>query len=346
MDTKYANRHLSVMELEQTFGNIRSIHRNRKMTITQLSDYKRIFQEYGFEGLKDLQPIEDINNSITPQVTDEMILALSYENPSCGNLMLSNMFALQGFGVSPAAIQSVFNKNGMTCGYDRILKLEGKAIRENIVLTDKQIALIEQTNPCFTERNNESSRPGEVLAQDTIYLGTYRMGKIYLQAVVDTYGSYAFGFLHSCKAPEYAVAVLHNAVIPFYREKGLAVDTILTDSGREYCGRETHPFELYLALNNIEHKNNKEHRSNKESGHGQTNGFLERFKKTALKEFFQKILKGSYKDIKNLQADFDNWLVYYNNERPHRGYRNLGQCPVDTINKYMALISGNSTSPE
>ena len=44
------------------------------------------------------------------------------------------------------------------------------------------------------------------------------VGKVYLHAVVDTYGSYAFGFLHVSKQPEAAVAVLHNDVLPFYRE--------------------------------------------------------------------------------------------------------------------------------
>ena len=40
---------------------------------------------------------------------------------------------------------------------------------------------------------------------------------LYLHAVVDTYGSYAFGFLHTSKQPEAAVAVLHNHALPFYR---------------------------------------------------------------------------------------------------------------------------------
>ena len=30
--------------------------------------------------------------------------------------------------------------------------------------------------------------------------------------------SYAFGFLHVSKQPETAVAVLHNEVLPFYRD--------------------------------------------------------------------------------------------------------------------------------
>lgn len=37
--------------------------------------------------------------------------------------------------------------------------------------------------------------------------------------VVDTYGSTAFGFLHTSKQPKAAVAVLRHDVLPFYRER-------------------------------------------------------------------------------------------------------------------------------
>ena len=47
-------------------------------------------------------------------------------------------------------------------------------------------------------------------------VGTLKgIGRVYLHAVVDTFGSYAFGFLHVSKQPEAAVAVLHNDVLPF-----------------------------------------------------------------------------------------------------------------------------------
>lgn len=42
------------------------------------------------------------------------------------------------------------------------------------------------------------------------------IGKVCLHAVVDSYSSYAFGFLHVSKQPEAAVTVLHNDVLPFY----------------------------------------------------------------------------------------------------------------------------------
>ena len=73
---------------------------------------------------------------------------------------------------------------------------------------------------------------------------------------MDTYGSYAFGFLHLSKQPEAAVAVLLGEVLPFYRRLKLSVKAILTEkailtdpanpscNGREFCGSERHPYEL------------------------------------------------------------------------------------------------------
>ena len=36
-----------------------------------------------------------------------------------------------------------------------------------------------------------------------------------------------------------------------------------------------------------------------------------------------------------LQADLDAWLVHYNTERPHLGYRNQGRRPIETINQFV-----------
>ena len=100
-----------------------------------------------------------------------------------------------------------------------------------------QVAQIEAANPPFRERHVESSRPGELLAQDTFYVGHLKgVGKLYLHTVVDTYGSVAFGYLYSGKLPQAAAAELHHDVLPFYARRRLAVSAVLTDNGREFCG--------------------------------------------------------------------------------------------------------------
>ncbi len=43
--------------------------------------------------------------------------------------------------------------------------------------------------------------------------------------------------------------------------------------------------------------------------------------------------------VEELQADLDQWLVYYNTERPHHGYRNMGKRPNDTVELYLQARS-------
>lgn len=127
------------------------------------------------------------------------------------------------------------------------------------------------------------------------------------------------------------MSVIHNDVLPFYKERGIDVKAILTDNGREFCGRDTHPYELYLALNDIEHRRTKI-RSPK------TNGFAERFNRTALDEFFRSAFREKfYESVEELQNDLDEWLYYYNYERPHLGYRNMGKRPADTVEQFLKL---------
>lgn len=40
--------------------------------------------------------------------------------------------------------------------------------------------------------------------------------------------------------------------------------------------------------------------------------------------------------VEALQADLDAWLVHYNTERPHLGYRNMGRRPVETIMSFVS----------
>ena len=69
-----------------------------------------------------------------------------------------------------------------------------------------------------------------------------------------------------------------------------------------------------------------------------TNGFVERFNRTVLDEFFRGILRRKfYPTLKELQKDLDEWMNYYNTDRPHLGYRNNGKTPITAFNHYKEL---------
>ena len=328
-EKKLVRFRLSVLQLAEALGNVSEACRRRGISRSRFYEYKRRFQTHGLEGLVDLPPVHKTHPMTTPPETVDKILALSLEHPMWGCVRLSNQLRLAGISVSSPTIQKILIKHGMASRYDRLLKLEEQAAGHQIDLTAEQIAAIEKANPCFRERHVESSRPGELLAQDTFYVGTLKgVGKVYLQAVVDTYGSYAFGYLHTAKVPEHAALVLHNDVLPQYRRWGLEVKAVLTDNGREFCGTESHPYELYLALNDIEHRTTRVRSP-------RTNGFVERFNRTVLDEFFRPAFRRRfYESVEALQKDLDKWLHHYNHERPHQGYRNMGARPIDTVMRF------------
>jgi hypothetical protein len=329
---RIARHRLSVLELAEALQSVSAACRQRGMTRTQFYDYRRRFELQGLEGLKDLPPIHKSHPQTTPPETVERILALSLAHPAWGCCRLEAHLKLDGVSVSSPTIQSILIKHEMGTRFQRLLKLEDQAATEGFELTPEQIRAVEKANPAFRERHIESTRPGELLAADTFFVGSFKgVGKVYLHTVVDTYGSYAFGFLHTSKVPEAAVSTLHNDALPFYAERAIPVAALLTDNGREFCGTPAHPYEVYLALNGIEHRRTRVRSP-------QTNGFVERFQRTAKEEFFEVALRETfYESVEALQTDFDAWLSHYNTERPHLGYRNRGKRPIDTVNAYLPV---------
>jgi transposase InsO family protein len=101
---------------------------------------------------------------------------------------------------------------------------------------------------------------------------------------------------------------------------------ILTDRGSEYCGnREYHEYQLYLAVENIDHSKTK-------AKSPQSNGICERFQKTMLNEFYQVTFrKKLYSSIEELQKDADQWIKEYNEQRPHSGKYCFGKTPMQTF---------------
>ena len=328
---KLAAHRLSVLELARELGNVTEACRRRGLDRTSFYEWRRRFQTHGFEGLKDLPPVHKSHPQTTPPETVQRLQELALEHPAYGCNRLEALLALEGRRVSAITIQKILNDNGLGTRYERWLALEKTHASSQIELSAEQTAFLEKANPCFRERHVESTAPGELLCADTFFVGTLKgIGKVYLHAVVDTFGSYAFGFLHVSKQPEAAVAVLHNEVLPFYRQLEMPVKAVLTDNGREFCGSDNHPYELYLDLSGIEHPRTKI-RSPK------TNGFVERFNGTVLEEFFRvKLRETFYESVEALQADLDAWLRYYNTERPHLGYRNQGRRPIETVHLFVS----------
>jgi transposase InsO family protein len=187
----------------------------------------------------------------------------------------------------------------------------------------------------FRCRHVEASQPGELLNQDTFYWGTLKgVGKVYVQVVLDVFCSFAFAKVYTSKMPVTACDLLYDRVLPFYEALGVALGAILTDNGREYCGRrDQHPFELLLAMDGIEHRTTQIRSP-------RTNGFVERMNRTLLDECFRVAGRTTwYLEPAEIQRDLDRFLEYYNLQRSHQGYRLGGRTPAQALQEALGVAA-------
>lgn len=325
---KIARRKLSLLQLSQELGNVSKACRVMGYSRQQFYEIRRNFQLYGAEGLLDRLPgAKGPHPNRVEEAVERAILEHSLAHPTHGAQRVADELRLRGVLVSSGGVRGVWGRHQLSTKHERLLKLETTARERSLELSPEQIRLLERYSPEFRERHIEVRRTGELVAVDTFFVGTLKgVGKVYLQTALDCFSRFAFARLHTSKLPVTAVETLNNHVLPFFEEHGARIETLLSDNGREFCGRpDTHPYELFLQLEEIEHRTTKVRRP-------QSNGFIERFHRTLLDEHLRVAGRTKwYESIEEMQTDLDAWLETYNTKRPHQGRGMKGSTPLQVF---------------
>ncbi|MFN2246396.1 MAG: IS481 family transposase [Candidatus Promineifilaceae bacterium] len=319
---------IGLLNLADELGNVSQACRIMGLSRDTFYRYKAAVDDGGVDALIDRdrrQP--NLKNRVDEQ-TEAAVVAYAIEEPAHGQVRASNELRKRGVFISPSGVRCVWLRHQLARFKDRLRALEEKMAKESLILTESQIQALERKKQDDEACGEiETAHPGYLGAQDTFYVGTLKgVGRIYQQTFIDTYAKVGFAKLYTTKTPITAADLLNDRVLPFYEEHQLPLLRILTDRGTEYCGKaETHDYQLYLAINDIDHTRTK-------ARSPQTNGICERFHKTVLQEFYQVTFrKKIYRDIETLQADLDKWLYKYNYERTHQGKMCCGRTPMETL---------------
>jgi transposase InsO family protein len=101
-------------------------------------------------------------------------------------------------------------------------------------------------------------------------------------------------------------------------------EELISDNGAEFGGKnlkepKEHPFERMLLEMGIKHRYTRPYRP-------QTNGKVERFWRTIETDLLEDM---AFDSLEQLQDELEQYLYYYNHERPHQGIN--GQSPIQFL---------------
>jgi len=317
-----------LLNLAESLGHVSKACKIMGVSRDTFYRYQELESEGGLDALiNKSRRVPNEKNRVDEQ-TEKAVIDYAIAQPAHGQHRTSYVLRKLATFISGSGVRSVWHRHNLENFKKRLKALEAKVAEENIILTDAQVAALEKKKQDDIACGEiETAHPGYLGSQDRFYVGNLKgVGRIYQQTFVDTYSKVAFCKLYTTKTPITAADHLNDKVLPYFEEQELPMLRILTDRGTEYCGKvEQHDYQLYLAINDIEHTKTK-------AMSPQTNGICERFHKTILNEFYQVTFrKKLYSSLEELQTDLDEWMDYYNNNRTHQGKMCCGRTPFETL---------------
>jgi transposase InsO family protein len=311
-------RRVRVLDYAAEIGNVAETCRVFGISRKTFYEWRNVAERYGLEALMPKSRRRPQLPNATPTHVIQELLAIAVAEPTLGCRQLADRLADRGYLVSKTTVQKLLVNHDLGRRYQRVARAAALA-----ALVTGLVA--QPVNEEIFGFCHWASRPGELVAVDSFYIGNLKgVGKLYQLTAIDTATRWAM--IHIVLGP---VTAAHTArfidqVQRRWRRMGWPVRTVLSDNGPEYHQR----FRRHLATRGIAHQAIPARSPNH-------NAVCERFHGTALQECWRPAFhRRRFGTIRQLQAEADAWLIRYNTRRRNHGDFMRGRTPRQVLDEH------------
>ena len=295
-------KRLKWFEYYKKTNNARKTCRYFGVSPTTFYKWKKRYEKYGIEGLKDKskRPHRVRKPQIEPEV-EELIITIREKYPTWSKEKISSFLEKYlGIKISPSTIYRVLKRYGLI---ERTRKLRSDYKKRK-----------QKGKKNRTRRGLKADKPGTILI-DVKYL--YWCSRTFYQfTAIDKFTRMGFAKVYSTKSSRSAKRFFQELekYFPF------KIERVQTDNGGEFLGE----LEEYLKDRGIEHYFSYP-RSPK------TNAHVERFIQTVEKELW--MIEGTEPTVEEMNEKLFRYLKIYNSLRPHKSLNY--KTPVEKFKEFV-----------
>jgi len=318
LEDKVHTFRLHALHRAEVLGNVTATCRELGISRTVFYRWRSRLKQYGVDGLHPTRRSASRGRPPALSLQDKQsILALAVGYPARGPLFYAYLLAQQSRHLSPSTIYRALKRAGLGTRVERMALLERHSARRAGLLTERTRRQLQKARRLG--RHVHSKHPGDLVCLDTFYIGKLKgVGKVWQITACDTASSFAVAKILPANNASNAARFLRDLATS-YNQAGWPIQRVLTDRGSEFKA----DFDQACDELNLKHTRTKPR-------HAWTNGFVERLQGTILHEHWRIAFRRRFFTTRQqLEQSLQRFLIYYNDERPHFGYRTKGRRPSD-----------------
>lgn len=193
-DDRIASYKYSVLQHARKHNNITYTCKIFNLSRTVYYKWLKRFSKLGYLGLQDKEKAKPKMPNQIKKDKEKIILNYVIEYPTHGPRRIANELRQQGNKISETGIYNVLCRKQLNHRLNRLFYAQEKS--DNPVVTERYLREVAKRK----EKHIHAYYPGYLFCQDTFYVGTIKgLGRIYQQAGIDAYSSFAFAKLYTDK---------------------------------------------------------------------------------------------------------------------------------------------------